>query len=294
MMRFTPRSPPFPSIILHGRLRLAGVDEITAYRMTQEMIASFDSERKSPSLNDMLVLALDSLGHDETVSRRLETVIRYERSRLEDPETPPIILCIEGASATGKSILSLMLAGDIVASRILSTDTIRQVVRAKSNSATTPELYCHTYQAYRFKQAGPEDQPAVVRGFIAQYELLRPIIVESVRRISDEGVSGIVEGVHLVPGDLHTIPGVLEVLIDPDYETHQTMFMNKGATDGLRTITGDEHNRAEEFEAARDIQDYLRERAESSGTFVVGLSRFESAAETIRELIVGHMAEIVG
>lgn len=204
-------------------------------------------------------------------------------------EAPPLILAIEGASATGKSMLFLDLVQMLGATRVISTDSVRQVVRASTDRDEAPELFCHTYQAHRYRQAGPEGLEPAVRGFLAQRSLLLPLIRQSVKRVIDEGAVCIVEGVHLVPGDFIDETQVMEVLINPDCDTHRAMFLDKQRSSGLTTITDDPKQRAQEFEAARAIQRYMRARAEEFQTVIIDLVDYEQALEDIRQAIVDWM-----
>ncbi len=286
--------PPYPHVVLYGRLRLAGLSDDVAYRVTDEVMRSVSEDSNKSREGDIFERALNRVGHiNSTCYENMTVIAQYERRRRESPETPPLIVALEGASATGKSMLALTLATDIVATRLLSTDTIRQVLRATHSREEVPELFCHTYQAHKYKQVGPDTLPPVVRGFLAQYAIIEPHLKGAVKNISAEGATGLVEGVHIVPGDFHDITGVVEVLVEPSRETHKSMFMDKSHESGLTTITVDQKTRMKEFEAARAIQEYMLDMARESETGIVRLETYAQAIADIRTIIISHMKRLV-
>ncbi|MHA1771518.1 MAG: hypothetical protein ACTSXS_08060 [Candidatus Thorarchaeota archaeon] len=279
---------------MYGRLRLAGLDEDVAYRITTEIIKSVSQENKSHFEEEIFNSALKRVKRiDSSCHEQLMIIKEYELQRHENLNTPPIILVLEGASATGKSMLALTLATDIAATRLLSTDTIRQILRATFSQQDTPELFCHTYQAFKYRQTGPDRLSPVIRGFLAQYEIINPHLRKTVKIISSEGATGLVEGVHILPGEFHDITGAVEVLIEPDPELHKSMFMDKRRGSGLTTITTDHKTRLEEFSATRLIQEHMLAKAEEHGVPIIQFQTYSQAAADIRTIIIRHMKRLI-
>jgi 2-phosphoglycerate kinase len=214
--------------------------------------------------------------------------------RRESHEIPPIIVVLEGASANGKSIIALELVHDLVATRFISSDTVRQVLRSTLNEEEYPELFCHTYQAHLHRQTGLEDLDPVVRGYLAQCEIITPQITNMTERILSEGASGVVEGVHIIPGELQKLsPGVIEVLIHPNDETHKTMFLNKRITGKLRTVSEDIESREREYEGTRAIQRYMMKLAQDANLSIVEMNNFDEATIAISRIIVATIRKLV-
>ncbi|MGD9396608.1 MAG: hypothetical protein PVJ05_09295, partial [Candidatus Thorarchaeota archaeon] len=209
-------------------------------------------------------------------------------------EIPTIAVVIEGASATGKSLIALELMHDLTATRFISTDTVRQVLRGMMSEDQHPELFCHTYQAHIHRQAGPSDLAPVVRGFLAQCELISPHIETMAKRVIEEGAIGVIEGVHIQPGILQNMSsGVIEILINPNYETHRAMFSSKHEIGKLTTVSDDKTVRRKEFEATRAIQEFMIEEAQKSDVSIIELTSYEEIYQNISTLIVSRVRNLI-
>jgi 2-phosphoglycerate kinase len=231
---------------------------------------------------------------DLAMLHSFDVLTEYERLRREGIGPPPVILALEGASGTGKSLLALNMIFNMAATRIISTDTVRQVLRDFRPKETNPELHCHTYQAHAHRQSGPEKLNPVLRGYLAQCELICPQVQKMVQRVVAEGADTVVEGVHILPGDLHDIcPSVLEVLVNPEPKVHKEMFITKHLTGKLRTVSENESDRLNEFRAARLIQDYMVECVFKSETEIVGFTDYRQAEDDICQLVVAKIESLV-
>ncbi len=63
----------------------------------------------------------------------------------ERRECVTVLLC--GTSGTGKSTLASLLAGRLGVTGVLSTDSVRHMLRAFSTPADAPLLWVSTYEA---------------------------------------------------------------------------------------------------------------------------------------------------
>jgi 2-phosphoglycerate kinase len=127
----------------------------------------------------------------------------------------------------------------------------------------------------------------VIRGYLAQCELIEPVTRDLVDRISKEGADAVVEGVHIRPGALKGLgSGVIEIMVDPGEESHRAMFMTKHAAAKLKTVSGDRVLRQREFQATRLIQDYLTDQAGRAGVHVLKLSDYDDGERSICDLVV--------
>jgi len=196
-VRIQEQEIPFPLTSIRGRLRLSGLTDIPISQILAD-IQKYHSNKKVPTESKLTKFLQDSLNsHSPQIIKNYETLNEYEHLRGVSDEIPPIILALEGASATGKSMLAIDLVHDLASTRFISTDTVRQVLRGIFTKKDHPELYCHTYQAFKHIQSGSPSLDQVVRGYIAQCELISPPLIEMVRRIHEEGAIAVVEGVHL-------------------------------------------------------------------------------------------------
>ena len=292
-MRYGEKSIPYPLHVLKGNLRLCGLAEAQAVAMMTGVCTGFP--HGDPTLLELNHFILESLSTiDKAAVENFQILLRYQEQRVRNASIPPLILVLEGSSATGKSMLSLPLIENLGVTRILSTDTVRQVLRSVYSPEQYPELFCHTYQAFKFAVQGPEELDPVVRGFIAQQDIMLETLTTSVRRYIEEGTTAIIEGVHLVPGQLEQLSnGVLEVLVNPNENLHRDMFLLKHEASYINTVSSDSEVRLDEFRVAQKIQDYLVECARSSGVAIVELDSYEDALDTVYKLIIRKFADLV-
>lgn len=287
-------SIPYPWVVLRGRLRLSGVNPWDVERIVAN-VAHALRKRDTVSEEDLIQACRSKIPpKDLAVQHSFDVLTEYERLRRERIGPPPVVLVLEGASGTGKSMLALNMIFNMAATRIISTDTIRQILRDFRPKETNPELHCHTYQAHAHRQSGPENLNPIVRGYLAQCELICPHVQRMVQRVVAEGADTIVEGVHVLPGNFHDIcPSVLEVLVNPAPKVHKEMFITKHLTGKLRTVSENESDRLKEFSAARLIQDYMVECIFKSETEIVGFSDYRQAEDAICQLVVAKIESLV-
>ncbi|TFG33640.1 hypothetical protein EU527_07475 [Candidatus Thorarchaeota archaeon] len=291
-IQFQDAEIPYPLSIMKGRLRLSGLDDTKIAAIVSKLLDESESENMSEK--DLLSFVQGKLQTEssERISS-FNTIITYENLRSEHEDMPPIIVVIEGASATGKSMIALDLIQVIASTRFISTDTIRQLLRNIYSKEEYPELHCHTYQAFKYRQVGVDQNP-MIRGYKAQCELVTSQVKEMVYRIISEGAIAVIEGVHIQPGSMKNISeGVLEILINPSYQIHQMMFSSKSGIGKLRSVSSDEQVRKDEFISTRIIQEYLEKHAIQNEITIINMQDYEQANQEIYRLIVMKMNQLI-
>lgn len=292
---FHGHSLPYPLQILRSRLLLSGISRLRSEEIITEVLKEvvFDNQMPAPTEFEIHRLVMSHIENEKSHDK-FKTVLKYEARRCSQDPVTPIAVAISGASATGKSMVALELVEVLAATRYISTDTIRQVLRSTLNRDEFPELFCHTYQAYEVMREKPLSSNKYVAGFLAQTSIIDPTIRKMIERLIDEGATSVIEGVHLVPGSLKGIsPTLIEVLVNPSEQTHSLMFASKEELAKLRTVSGEESIREEEFIAARAIQSYLLDRARESNTPIISLSTYDQAVNAIGELVVERMKKLL-
>jgi 2-phosphoglycerate kinase len=285
----------YPLQVLRSKLLLSGISRLKSEEIIVKILKELAFDNQAPAPNEFEVnrLAMSYIGNRDARDK-FKTVLKYEARRCSKDPVAPIVVAISGASATGKSMIALELVGVLAATRYISTDTIRQLLRSTFSKEQYPELFCHTYQVHEVMSEIPSRQSKFVAGYFAQTSIMEPTIRKMVTRLIDEGATSLIEGVHLIPGSLKDIsPTLIEVIINPSSHTHELMFASKEELAKLRTVSGEEGVREEEFVAAREIQSYLLDRAEASDTTVIPLASYEQAIMTIGELVVERMKTLL-
>jgi 2-phosphoglycerate kinase len=196
----------------------------------------------------------------------------------------PIVLAIAGAPGVGKSTVATRLAMRLEITRIVTTDTIREVLRTVIPDTVLPELHASSFQLIDLAAADP------FAGFDRQGSSVAAATKAVVARLCVEQRSSVVEGIHAMPGyltravsDHPTEPVVIErLIVEPDAELHRERLTHRSRTEPLR---GGQRGLAE-FPTIRAIQDHLVEAADASGVTVVEPSGLGDLTQSIVDEIV--------
>ena len=279
---------PFSKGRMAQALVLAGADPERAYqlalRIEREVTGTGAEEIPIDQLHGMVEDVLAREEGPELVSRYhgWREVLRLDR---------PLMLLIGGATGTGKSTLATEIAYRLGISRITSTDVIRQAMRAFFAPELMPELHYSSFDAaegLKIPLPDPDDEDRALYGFIQQAGQVAVGANAVVERAVLEGLSTVVEGVHVVPGlvTAEQHPGAVVVqlmLAINDEEGHQAHFFARGAdSGGLRAM--DHYLRR--FGEIRRIQEYLVARAEKQGWPVIEAGDPDQALLAVMDLIL--------
>jgi 2-phosphoglycerate kinase len=190
----------------------------------------------------------------------------------------PLVILIGGATGTGKSTVATEIAYKLGITRLTSTDSIRQTLRAFFSHEFMPTIH---YSSFDAGLAVPEADDPLVAGFLEQSRNVLVGVAASIERALQEGWSIIFEGVHLVPGLLPT--GMEGAIVCPfvisieDETEHAQHFFSR--TEGSERPLG---NYLDHFAEIRRLQTFIVGRAEREGIPVI---ENESAEQTSADMI---------
>lgn len=200
------------------------------------------------------------------------------------------MVLLGGVSGTGKSFLAAEIAYRLGIARVVSTDSIRQVMRAMVSPALVPTLHASTFNAWEALIPPGQTPPihptreALLAGFREQVQQVSVGLSAVVRRSIEEGTSVVLEGVHLVPGYLRAdaFAGALVVpmLVTLPSETeHRRHFESRDQeTAASRPL----HRYMRYFGEIRTMQDYLEALAHDLDVPLLdGLTLDESAEQAV-------------
>jgi 2-phosphoglycerate kinase len=213
-------------------------------------------------------------------------------------EDRPVIVLIGGATGVGKSTIAAQVADRLGVVRMISTDSIREVMRAFFSESLMPAIHYSSYEADKAVRSplGSGFDSHVV-GFMEQAEMVNVGVSAILDRAIKERTSLVVEGVHMVPGMLAST-GAKERMSDAlllpmvvavsDANLHRSHFLvREQATSGRRAIA----RYLQGFQDIRKIQDFIVERAEAEGTLVVDNVSIDDTVGVVVDALYGVIEE---
>lgn len=219
---------------------------------------------------------------------------RYAKWRAVGRHDRPLVILVGGTTGVGKSTVATALATRLGITRITSTDAIREVMRSVFSEELMPLLYESSFTAWRRLSAPlPAGADPVIVGFREQTQAVLVGIQAIIQRAAKEGVSIIIEGVHLVPSEVQRIkarrafivPFVLHVA---DPELHRSHFyVRELETEGYRPFMRYREN----FEAIRAIGEHLVDDARRLGMPVMMSHALDSTIKQVVEHIMSTVLE---
>ncbi|GAA5439645.1 2-phosphoglycerate kinase [Deinococcus caeni] len=278
---------PFSKGILVQSMLAAGVPPDVARkvaRVTQRDLRGTEDRlvRRAAIREKVEALLRDEVGPDVSARYRLLRVIRR-------PPRPVIVL-LGGVSGTGKSFLAAEIAYRLGITRVVSTDSIREVMRAMVSPALLPTLHASTFSAWEALLPPGTPRPerpsreTLIAGFRDQVGQVSVGLSAVVQRSVQEGTSLVLEGVHLVPGYLQagSFAGALVVpmlVTLPDAEEHRRHFESRNEETGASRPL---HRYMQYFREIRDMQDELETLAAAYDVPLLdGLTLDESAEQAV-------------
>ncbi|MGE5635425.1 MAG: hypothetical protein ACM3UV_00565 [Nocardioidaceae bacterium] len=220
---------------------------------------------KLHALTEEVVLAEEG----EAAARRLRDWRRLDR--LERP----LVVLIGGTTGVGKSTLATMLAARLGITRVIASDTVRQVLRAFFTHDAMPSV-----QRSAFEAGG-------IDGFREQAVHVEVGTAAIVARSCSEGQPVLLEGIHVVPGALPEAVReacvVVEALVTvSDEELHRGHFsLRRGRPPG-RYLSG--------FGEIRRLQEHLVGCALAAGVPVIDNSDAHATLGRLMGLVLDAVA----
>jgi 2-phosphoglycerate kinase len=195
----------------------------------------------------------------------------------------PLVLLIGGATGTGKSTVATEVAHRLRITRVTSTDFIRQTIRAFVPAETMPSVHASSFEA---GASFAESEDPTLAGFLEQTRIVLVGVEAVVSRAVREGLSLILEGVHLVPGMLTAYVEealVVTCVLRIDGESaHRSHFATRHTTtQGRRAM----EKYLDALGDIRHIQDYIVDRATVTGAPIIENTGTCAAASEVIELI---------
>lgn len=254
-------SMPFSKGILAQRLSTTGLDIKQAYSIAEELQIELEEKKVQEISTDeldkrIIEILLDRVG--ETSAKRF-LLFRKLRQLQE-----PIIILISGTTGVGKSTIASLLASRLNIHSVIGTDIIREVFRKVLSKELVPSLHTSTYMAWKElkRYISPTVSKEII-GFEEQAKLVTVGIEAISQRAFVEGISMVIEGVHISPNliakEFIKNPNTIFLFLNLDDEKiHKERFHSRAAN---MVIKRPIDRYLENFDTIRKLQEYLREQA---------------------------------
>ena len=206
----------------------------------------------------------------------------------------PIILLIGGTTGVGKSTMAVEAAHRLAITRVVSTDSIREVMRSILSKDLLPALYESTYLAYRsLRLPYPSLTDPLIAGFREQVGAVAVGIQAVIDRSVREAAHTVIEGIHVVPGFINidipleraVIVPIIMVAEDPlRHKSH--FYIRDIETSGMRSV-----NRYQKyFENIRRIGEYIEELADEYGFAKISSLNIDTAVLNILDFTMSRVS----
>jgi 2-phosphoglycerate kinase len=195
----------------------------------------------------------------------------------------PLVVLIGGGTGVGKSTVATQVARELGIARVSSTDFIREVMRSVVPETIAPELSRSSFELDGHTSAVAESAHAE---FERQARQVLVGVRAEVHRAVREGISLILEGIHLLPGliDLGDVSGGGPVV-------HVVLVVNDaGDLAGRFEVRAKASQRPagryeEELEAICELQAHLVTSARRAGVPVIENRHLEGTVHQLLDLI---------
>jgi len=207
----------------------------------------------------------------------------------------PMVILVGGSTGVGKSTIATMLATRLSIVRIVSTDAIREVMRAFFSRELMPTIHTSSFDAESaLIHPLPAHVDPVVAGFRDQSLSVLVGVRAIINRALKEGTHIIIEGAHIVPGfimpeqfpDALIIP--LLVAVDDEKMHRSHFYIREVETQGTRPF----QRYVEHFENIRKIQDYIIHLAKVTGVKTVESVNLDAAVSEVVDYIINAAYEM--
>jgi len=277
---------PYSKGLTASAIMASGVHPSTAYEIAARIEEGLIREGTLQVSEDQLHKLI--YGHiREEMGERYAA--NYEKYHSLSGMQKPLIILIGGSTGVGKSTIATMLANRLGIVRIVSTDAVREVMRAFFSHELMPTIHTSSFAAGEaLRQPLPEDVDPVVAGFREQTSSVLVGVRALINRAVTEGYHMIIEGTHVAPGFLEPAdyPGaflVQFIIAVSDESLHRSHFyIRELETQGSRPF----RRYIEHFRDIRRIQDYLLEEARRRQVHIIDSFNLDVTIAEVMEHIL--------
>ena len=258
---------PFSKGILARSLRVSSLGLDESYEIASDIENKLiENNIEEISVDELAEYIANYLNGVDSIASK-----KYRRWRSLRKSNEPLIILIGGASGVGTSSMAFELASRLGLKNLISTDMIREVMRKIVSKELNPIIHKSSFDAYESIRTPAIRVDAVIEGFISHVDVVNVGVEAIIERSIKEGISIIVEGVHIVPGfireDLMKKGKIIMFTLTVDDEDmHKQRFYSRCRQPWVRRSLD---HYMENFSKIRKTQDFLINQAKIHNAHVI-------------------------
>ena len=279
---------PFSKGIMSRSLNVADIGSQRAYDIANDI----EKELLKDNVSEIASYDLANVVFDHLESVDPKIAYKYKNWRSLRASKKTLIILIVGASGVGTSSMAFELANRLRLKNLISTDMIREVMRKIVSKELSPVIHKSSFNAYESIRTPSIRIDSVIEGFISHVDVVNVGVEAIIERSVKEGISTIIEGVHIVPGfirkDLMEENNIIIfTLTVDDEEAHKQRFYSRCRQPWVKRSL---ERYMENFGTIRKTQKFLVEQAKIHDTRIINNVEIN---ETI-DIMVGDILEKFG
>ena len=258
---------PFSKGIMSRSLNVADIGSQRAY----DIASDIETDLLKKNITEIASYELANVVFDHLQNVDPKIAEKYKNWRSLRASKKPLIILIGGASGVGTSSMAFELANRLRLKNLISTDMIREIMRKIISKELSPVIHKSSFDAHESIRTPAIRVDSVIEGFISHVDVVNVGIEAIIERSVKEGISTIIEGVHVVPGfirkDLMENNNVIVfTLIVGDEEAHKQRFYSRCRQPWVKRSL---ERYMDNFETIRKTQKFLVEQATINDTRVI-------------------------
>ena len=258
---------PFSKGIMSRSLNVADIGSQRAY----DIASDIETDLLKKNITEIASYELANVVFDHLQNVDPKIAEKYKNWRSLRASKKPLIILIGGASGVGTSSMAFELANRLRLKNLISTDMIREIMRKIISKELSPVIHKSSFDAHESIRTPAIRVDSVIEGFISHVDVVNVGIEAIIERSVKEGISTIIEGVHVVPGfirkDLMENNNIIVfTLIVSDEEAHKQRFYSRCRQPWVKRSL---ERYMDNFETIRKTQKFLVEQATINDTRVI-------------------------